>query len=85
MDMQEALNIVITAAEVRRDQWQHGADTADAVDMHNSMAEVYADRDDSQCMADLLTVAIDTVQAQRRTDSAQFFDRATLAAQEPQP
>jgi hypothetical protein len=54
-----ALSTVLSAAEVRRDQWQAVADGSELTEVVNELYE--ADQIEGQEMADLLTEAIETL------------------------
>jgi len=54
-----ALSTVLSAAEVRRDQWQAVADGSELTEVVNELYE--ADQIEGQEMANLLTEAIETL------------------------
>ena len=54
-----ALSTVLSAAEVRRDQWQAVADGSELTEVVNELYEVFGWQ--GQEMADLLTEAIETL------------------------
>ncbi len=57
--MKAALEIVLEAAEMRRDQWQQAADKGNPENVIDELWE--SGHDECQTMADILTDAIDAV------------------------
>lgn len=68
MILRDHISIILTSAEVRRDQWQEVANHGDPSEINDELYEAYSadlEKGKTECqdMADTLTQAIDAVQA----------------------